>query len=60
MEGQFYQEELTPVHITKEKTYKIDKILDRRNRCGITEYRVRWREYKYFDSCVPASSEKTI
>ena len=27
IEGQFYEEEVTPVRITKETTYKIDKIL---------------------------------
>jgi len=34
IEGQFYEEELTPVRILKESTYKIDKILDKRaTRC---------------------------
>ena len=61
IEGQFYQEELTAVRIRKETTYKIDKILDKRVRRGITEYLVRWRGYtKDFDSWIPASSVKNI
>jgi len=48
---QFYQEELTPVHVTKSTVYKIDKILHERVRCGIREYLVRWRGYsRDFDS----------
>jgi len=35
IDGQFYQEELTPVRITSRTTYKIDKILDKRVRRGI-------------------------
>jgi ribosomal 30S subunit maturation factor RimM len=34
-EGQFYQEELSPVHITKQTNYNIGKILDKRFRRGI-------------------------
>jgi hypothetical protein len=41
IEGQFYTEELVPVHITKQTKYKIDKILDKRVRPGILEYLVR-------------------
>ena len=40
IDGQFYQEELTPVRITSRKTYKIDKILVKIVRCGIREYLV--------------------
>ena len=59
--GQFYQEELTPVRITKQTIYKIDKILDKRVRRGIREYLVRWQGYnKDFDSWIPASSIKNI
>jgi len=61
IEGQFYAEELTPVHITEETTYKIDQILDKRVRRGIREYLVRWKVYsKDFDSWIPASSVKDI
>ena len=56
IEGQFYSEELVPVRITKQTTYKIDKILDMRVRRGILEYLVRWRGYGAdFDSWVPTT-----
>jgi len=35
IEGQFYGEKLTPVRISKQTNYKIDKILDKRVRSGI-------------------------
>jgi len=35
IEGQFYVEEHTPVRISIETTYKIDKILEKRVRCCI-------------------------
>ena len=41
IDEQFYQEELTPVRVTKDTVYKIDKILDRGVRGGILEYLVR-------------------
>ena len=41
IDGQFYQEELTPVRITSRTTYKIDKILHKRFRRGIRKYLVR-------------------
>ena len=41
-DGQFYQEEPKPVRITSRKSYKIDKIRDKRVRRGIREELVRW------------------
>jgi len=56
IEGQLYGEELVPVRITKQTTYKIDKILDKRVRRGILENLVRWRRYSAeFNSWVRAS-----
>ena len=42
IEGQFYGEELTPARISKQTTFKIDKIKDKRVGRGIKEYFVRW------------------
>ena len=41
--GQFYADELSPVHITKTTTYATDKILRTRLNDGILEYFVRWK-----------------
>jgi len=61
IEGQFYSEELVPVRITKQTTYKIDKILDKRVGRGILEYLVRWRGYcAVFDSWVPATDIQSV
>jgi hypothetical protein len=61
IDGQFYQEELTPVRITSWTTYKIDKILDKGVRRGNREVLVRWQCYSQeFDSWVPAASVKNI
>jgi hypothetical protein len=45
IDGQFYNEELTPVQIPKSTTFKIVKILDTRVRRGIREYLVRSKGY---------------
>ena len=59
IDGQFAQEELTRVRVTRRTVSKIDKILNKRVRSGILEYLVRWRGYsKFFDSWVAASSVK--
>ena len=48
---------MTPVRITKQNAYKINKILDKRLRSIIQEYLVRWQGYnKDFHSWLPASS----
>ena len=61
IEGQVYSEELVPVRITKQITYKIDKILNKRVRRGILEYLVRWRGYgAHFDSWVPATDVQSV
>jgi len=45
LEGQFYQEELSPLRITSRTTYKIHKIIDKRVKRGIREILVRWQGY---------------
>jgi hypothetical protein len=61
IDGQFYQEELVPVRISKRTVYKIDKILSRRVRKGIPEVLVRWRRYPpSFDSWIRASTVKKL
>ena len=54
IEGQFYSEELVPVRVTKQTTYK-------RSTRGILEYLVRWRGYAAdFDSWVPATDIQSV
>jgi len=61
IEGQFYSEKLVPVRVTKQTTYKIDKILDKRVRHGILEYVVRCRGYaEDFDSWVPVTDIQPV
>jgi len=56
IDGRFYQEELTPVLVTKQTKYKIEKILSTRVRRGIKEHKVRWLGHgPEFDSWVKAS-----
>jgi hypothetical protein len=60
IDGQFYQEELVAVRVTK-KEYKIDKILRKRTRHGIREVLVHWKVYPTdIDSWIPTSSVKNI
>jgi hypothetical protein len=61
IDGQFYNEELTPVQFIKRTTFNIDKILSTRVRRGIREYLVRWKDYvPDFDSWINAASVKNI
>jgi transposase InsO family protein len=61
IDGQFFNEELTTVRITKHTTFKIDKILATRVRRGIREHLVRWKGYSpEFDSWINAASVKNI
>ena len=43
IDGQIYAAELSPVLVTKNTTYEIDKILRTRTNRGTLEYLVRWR-----------------
>jgi hypothetical protein len=56
IDGQFYEEELKPVRISKDTHFQIDKILRTRVKRGIKEHLVRWKGYSAdFDQWVPAS-----
>ena len=58
---QFYQEELTPVSVSKQTLFKIDKTIGTRVRHGIKEQKVRWLGYgSEFDSSIKASTIKRI
>jgi hypothetical protein len=58
IEGQFYAE-LSPVIVIKKIVYRIDKILCRRVRNGISEVYVKWRGYpNEFNSWIPAKAVK--
>jgi len=60
IDGQYY-EELTPVRITKQTQFQIDKILATRTRRGIKQHLVSWKGYnKDFDSWIPASDIQKI
>ena len=51
IDGQFYEEELTTVRVTKQTQFQNDKFLATRTRRGIKQHPVRWKGYnKDFDS----------
>jgi len=61
IDGQFCEEELTSVRITKQRHFQIDKILATRTRRGIKQHLVLWKGYnKDFDSWIPASDIQRI
>jgi len=61
IDGQFFNEELTPVRITKRTTFQIDKILATRVRRGFREFLVRWKGYgPVFDSWINAASVNNV
>jgi hypothetical protein len=61
IDGQFFNEELSTVLITKRTTFKIDKILSTRVRRGFREYLVRWKGYCLdFDRWINYASVKKI
>jgi hypothetical protein len=61
IDGQYYEEEITSLPITKQTQFQIDKILARRVRRGIKQHLVRWKGYnKDFDSSIPASDIQKV
>jgi hypothetical protein len=61
IDGQFYEEELTPVRIMEQTQFQIDKIFATRVRRGIKQHLVRWKGYnKDFDIWIPASGIRKI
>ena len=61
IDGQFFNEELTPVRITKRTMFKIDKTLATSVRRGIQEHLLRWKGYgPDFDSWINSASVKNI
>ena len=61
IDGQFYADELCPVHVMKATTYAIDKILRTKGRGDSPEYLVRWQGYGHeFDSWMKASTVKHV
>ena len=60
-DSQFYQQQLTPVRVTKRAVYKTDKILDEPVRRGILEYLVPWNSYsRDVHSWIAAYSVKNV
>jgi hypothetical protein len=61
IEGQFYAEEISPVIVTKNTVYQIDKILAKRVRNGSSDVFVKWSRYPVeFNSWFPAKAVKSM
>ena len=61
IDGLFYQEELTPLYVSKQPLFKFDKIIATRVRRGIKEHKVHWQGYgPDFDGWIKASTIKKI
>jgi hypothetical protein len=61
IDGQFYEEELTPVRISEDTQFQIDKILRTRVKRGIKQFLVRWKRYSAdFDEWIPTSYVRQI
>jgi hypothetical protein len=59
IEGQFYTEEVSPLIVTKNTVYHIDKIMRKRIRNGSSEVFVKWRGYlDEFNSWIHAKAVK--
>jgi len=56
IEGQIYQEEKTRFRVTRRTVYKIDKIMNKRDRRGKLQYLVRWRGYS--KTMIPGSRRR--
>ena len=61
IKGSFYKEELQKVIITKDKLYKIEKILDKKGRGKTLQFFVKWKGYPdSHNSWVPHSQIKRL
>jgi hypothetical protein len=59
IKGTFYEEELSPVSVDVNKTYKIANILSKRIYKGQKQALVKWKYYpEKFNSWIPASDVK--
>ena len=61
IDGQFYEEELTPVRFDNQTPFQMDKIVATKVRRGIKEHLVKWKVYNSdFNSWVKAWDFKKI
>ena len=61
IKGSFYKEELQKIIITKDKLYKIEKILDKKGRGKTLQFFVKWVGYPdSHNSWVPQSQIKRL